>query len=230
MVYAAPDLRLGAVTSWVKLLDQPHPFHANMKVEGGLLEDESASMLRKFFRERRQESGQSGRKEKRVEKWNSTELPAVGLPPPPSLPAPPTSNHHLEQLAAPRNPSLNLTLRLLKAKTIVTGVYSWAAVSSFALLAPSAPSPVRLLTMVLAVSSLCHWLTWPRRDDRWEEHPVARAAFATDISCMGLLPALFTFQSLIAVRMRPTAALLFASLLALYHMGAVRARFNESRG
>jgi len=47
VVYAAPDLRLGAVTSWVKLLDRPHPFHTNMVVEGGLLQDESAELLRR---------------------------------------------------------------------------------------------------------------------------------------------------------------------------------------
>mmetsp|Transcript_26378 Transcript_26378/g.70487 ORF Transcript_26378/g.70487 Transcript_26378/m.70487 type:complete len:191 (-) Transcript_26378:473-1045(-) len=190
-----------------------------MAVEGGLLEDESAFMLRKFFRERREESGQSGRKEKREET-----LPRMG--PLASLVSLPTSNLNLKNIVTPTF----YDLRLLKAKTILTGAYSWAAISSFALLAPSAPLPIRLMTAVLALSSLCHWLTWPWRDESMEEHPVARIAFATDISCMGLIPALFTFQSLITVRMQPTAALLIVSILALCHMGAVRARFNESRG
>ena len=55
VVYGAPDFRLGAVESFVKLLETPHPFHPNMEVKGGVLAEESAALLRSFFRKRRTE-------------------------------------------------------------------------------------------------------------------------------------------------------------------------------
>ena len=35
VVYGASDIRLGAVESYVRLLDTPHPFHPDMEVTGG---------------------------------------------------------------------------------------------------------------------------------------------------------------------------------------------------
>mmetsp|Transcript_6788 Transcript_6788/g.9501 ORF Transcript_6788/g.9501 Transcript_6788/m.9501 type:complete len:177 (+) Transcript_6788:42-572(+) len=52
LVYGAPDLRLGAVSSWIQLPRTKHPFH-DLLIEGGILEEESAQLLRDFFRERR---------------------------------------------------------------------------------------------------------------------------------------------------------------------------------
>ena len=53
IVYGAPDLRLGAVKSFVRLLDHNHPIHTIEKVVPGILKDESAEMMKDFFRRRR---------------------------------------------------------------------------------------------------------------------------------------------------------------------------------
>ena len=54
IVYGAPDLRLGAVETHIQLLDMAkHPFHTIDQVVPRVLEEESASRLRKFFRRRR---------------------------------------------------------------------------------------------------------------------------------------------------------------------------------
>jgi len=53
IVYGAPDLRLGAIETHMRLLDIQHPMHTISDVTPGILEDESASMMRNFFRQRR---------------------------------------------------------------------------------------------------------------------------------------------------------------------------------
>jgi tRNA(adenine34) deaminase len=58
IVYGAPDLRLGAIVTHQQLLNQSHPFHTISTVVCGVLEDESAELLRNFFRERRQQGRQ----------------------------------------------------------------------------------------------------------------------------------------------------------------------------
>mmetsp|Transcript_22390 Transcript_22390/g.21623 ORF Transcript_22390/g.21623 Transcript_22390/m.21623 type:complete len:267 (-) Transcript_22390:130-930(-) len=55
VVYGASDLRMGACGSWVDLVQSKHPFHA-VEVKGGLLNDESSLLLKRFFQMRRQES------------------------------------------------------------------------------------------------------------------------------------------------------------------------------
>ena len=52
VVYGAPDMRLGAVETHIRLLDNKHPYH-NVEAIGGVLAEESAAMLRDFFRRRR---------------------------------------------------------------------------------------------------------------------------------------------------------------------------------
>ena len=54
VVYGAKDNRLGATGTWVDL-NKDHPFH-QLKIEGGLLEEDSALLLRRFFQEVRQKS------------------------------------------------------------------------------------------------------------------------------------------------------------------------------
>jgi tRNA(adenine34) deaminase len=54
VVYGAPDMRLGAVETHIRLLDNKHPYH-DIEAIGGVLEDESAAMLRDFFRRRRKQ-------------------------------------------------------------------------------------------------------------------------------------------------------------------------------
>ena len=55
LVYGAPDLRLGAVETHLRLLDFKHPYHNVSNVIKGVYEEESAGMLRHFFKRRRRE-------------------------------------------------------------------------------------------------------------------------------------------------------------------------------
>ena len=55
LVYGAPDLRMGACGSWVNLVDAKHPFH-DVEVVGGLLHQESSTLLKRFFQMRRREA------------------------------------------------------------------------------------------------------------------------------------------------------------------------------
>ena len=56
IVYGAPDLRLGAIVTHQQLLQQSqHPFHNITTVVSGVLADESAELLRSFFRTRRRQ-------------------------------------------------------------------------------------------------------------------------------------------------------------------------------
>lgn len=52
LVYAAPDPKAGACGSVLQVLNHPQLNH-QMQVEQGILADESAELLRSFFRERR---------------------------------------------------------------------------------------------------------------------------------------------------------------------------------
>lgn len=56
IVYGAPDLRLGAVETHIKLLDVPHPFHNITAVIKGVHANHSAQLLQEFFRKRRNET------------------------------------------------------------------------------------------------------------------------------------------------------------------------------
>ena len=52
IVYGAPDHRMGAAGSWLDLPAETHPFHA-LAIRGGVRADESARLLKDFFKERR---------------------------------------------------------------------------------------------------------------------------------------------------------------------------------
>lgn len=52
LVWAAPDLRLGANGSWVDLFAHKHPMHS-MEVVGGVLKDEAADLMIRFFQKKR---------------------------------------------------------------------------------------------------------------------------------------------------------------------------------
>ena len=52
LFYAAPDPKAGAVQSVLQVLNHPRLNH-RMAVTGGLLEEESAELLRSFFQQRR---------------------------------------------------------------------------------------------------------------------------------------------------------------------------------
>ena len=54
VIWGAPDLRQGADGSWCKLLHTPHPI-SNPQLQGGCLAQESACILREFFKSRRTE-------------------------------------------------------------------------------------------------------------------------------------------------------------------------------
>lgn len=55
LVYGAKDIRHGAFGSFINILEKPHPTHA-FEVVGGVLHDESAELMRAFFKERRLEN------------------------------------------------------------------------------------------------------------------------------------------------------------------------------
>lgn len=48
LVWAAPDIRMGANGSWVNLFSQKHPMHA-IEVRSGILEEEAALLMKEFF-------------------------------------------------------------------------------------------------------------------------------------------------------------------------------------
>lgn len=52
LVWGARDLRHGADGSWTSLISLPHPIH-QVEVEGGVLAEECAVLMREFFKRRR---------------------------------------------------------------------------------------------------------------------------------------------------------------------------------
>ena len=56
VVYGAPQVRLGAVESHMRMLDDyTHPFHTIEEVIPGVMKDECAELLKSFFRKKRKE-------------------------------------------------------------------------------------------------------------------------------------------------------------------------------
>lgn len=55
LVWGAPDLRHGANGSWIDVFSQKHPIH-NLEVEGGVLKEPCAYLMKEFFQERRREA------------------------------------------------------------------------------------------------------------------------------------------------------------------------------
>jgi tRNA(adenine34) deaminase len=53
IVYGAPDLRLGAIETYMRMLDYNHPIHNIDRIVPGILKEESADMMRTFFQGRR---------------------------------------------------------------------------------------------------------------------------------------------------------------------------------
>jgi tRNA(adenine34) deaminase len=53
IVYGAPDLRLGAIETYMQMLEHQHPIHNIDSVVPGILKEESANMMKSFFRQRR---------------------------------------------------------------------------------------------------------------------------------------------------------------------------------
>lgn len=53
LVWGAPDLRHGAHGSWINLFENTHPTH-QMVLHSGVLAEESAHLLRQFFRQKRE--------------------------------------------------------------------------------------------------------------------------------------------------------------------------------
>jgi tRNA(adenine34) deaminase len=58
LVWAAPDLRLGANGSWVDLFEKKHPMH-KVEVTSRILEEEAAELMVKFFQKKRHEKKES---------------------------------------------------------------------------------------------------------------------------------------------------------------------------
>jgi len=60
LVFAAPDLRVGVCGSWIDLFAKEHPIHS-MEVVRGILEEESAALLREFFQATRKKKKHESR-------------------------------------------------------------------------------------------------------------------------------------------------------------------------
>lgn len=58
VVWAAPDIRLGANGSWIDLFSQKHPMHS-VEIYGHLLEDESRDLLKSFFEDTRKKKSKN---------------------------------------------------------------------------------------------------------------------------------------------------------------------------
>ena len=52
LVWAAPDIRLGANGSWIDLFSQNHPMHS-VEITRGVLEEEAAHLMVSFFQKMR---------------------------------------------------------------------------------------------------------------------------------------------------------------------------------
>ena len=52
LVWAAPDLRLGANGSWIDVFATKHPMHG-IEISKGILEEEAAELMRLFFQKQR---------------------------------------------------------------------------------------------------------------------------------------------------------------------------------
>lgn len=57
LVWGAPDLRLGANGSWIDFFQNKHPMHS-IEITSGVLEAESANLMRQFFLTARKRDGQ----------------------------------------------------------------------------------------------------------------------------------------------------------------------------
>ena len=53
------------------MLDHPHPFHNKLAVTGGLLADESAELLRSFFRASREAKASNITEDKETDDYDS---------------------------------------------------------------------------------------------------------------------------------------------------------------
>ncbi len=61
VIWGAKDLRVGACGTLYNLFDGKHPIH-KVEFESGLMEEESAGLLRRFFKEKRLENGKNNRR------------------------------------------------------------------------------------------------------------------------------------------------------------------------
>lgn len=55
VVFGAKDHRLGACGSWINLIESLHPFQT-VDIKGGILQDESSNLMKRFFHQRRREN------------------------------------------------------------------------------------------------------------------------------------------------------------------------------
>lgn len=58
LVWAAPDIRVGAHGSWIDLFAAKHPIH-EIEITPRILQEEAADLIRTFFQNRRKKNGES---------------------------------------------------------------------------------------------------------------------------------------------------------------------------
>jgi hypothetical protein len=61
-VWAAPDPKIGAVSRFESMITAGAEFNHRFETCSGVLADESAALLRSFFRERREDGGSEDRR------------------------------------------------------------------------------------------------------------------------------------------------------------------------
>ena len=76
LVYGAPDLRLGAVETHIRLLDAKHPAHNISDVVKDVSAEKSAELLKQFFKERRKKQQQGKKKMMAATMLNETKTEA----------------------------------------------------------------------------------------------------------------------------------------------------------
>ncbi len=60
VVWGAPDIRHGAHGSYLNIFETEHPTHT-LQIEGGLLKEEAATLMKDFFKKQREKNGQNAR-------------------------------------------------------------------------------------------------------------------------------------------------------------------------
>jgi tRNA(adenine34) deaminase len=67
LVWGAPDIRMGVAGSWLNLFSHKHPMH-EIEIISGVMQAESADLMRSFFQKQRKKNGNSGRTDHPAEK------------------------------------------------------------------------------------------------------------------------------------------------------------------
>ena len=80
LVYGARNHLLGAIESYIKVLDHRHPFH-EVEVRGGLQAEECGALMKEFFAKRRIQPPRIGAAVRMGEHFNNQTSSRIQMPP-----------------------------------------------------------------------------------------------------------------------------------------------------